>query len=95
MTVQSPAATPNAALRAELCQLLGEVTGAGADWVAAFGEQARLESDLRLESVELADLAMRVQERYDVDLFAQLAELDLDALIGLTLADLTAFVADR
>ncbi|HEX3649082.1 MAG TPA: acyl carrier protein [Pseudonocardiaceae bacterium] len=74
--------------RTEITALLAAVTGA--DAVAA---EATLEGDLGLDSLDVADLAVRLRERYDVDLVGFLATLDVDQLVGLTAGELADHVA--
>jgi acyl carrier protein len=54
----------------------------------------RLEGDLFLDSLDLAALAALLRDRYGtaVDLTGYLAGLDIDQLIGLTVADVAAYV---
>jgi acyl carrier protein len=80
-----------------LTRLLREVTGEDSEWAAAITPASRLEGDLRLESVEVAALADRLAETYGerADLLGFLAGLDIDQLIGLTVADVAAYVAGQ
>jgi acyl carrier protein len=80
-----------------LTRMLREVTGEDSDWAAGITPASRLEGDLRLESVEVAALADRLAETYgdQVDLLSFLAGLDIDQLIGLTVADVAAYVTGR
>ncbi|HEU5268725.1 MAG TPA: acyl carrier protein [Jatrophihabitans sp.] len=57
----------------------------------------RLETDLGLDSLELATLAATLRDRFGdrVDLSDYLAGLELDQLIELTAGQLAAFVAER
>ncbi|POM22808.1 hypothetical protein BTM25_50130 [Actinomadura rubteroloni] len=71
---------------AEITGLLAGIAGADA---ARIGPGTALFGDLALESVEFAALAGRLRERYGADL---LADLDIDALIGLTVGDVAACV---
>jgi acyl carrier protein len=76
-------------------QLLTDITGmlaalTGADTVPA---DATLEGDLGLDSLDVADLAVRLRDRYDVDLVGFLATLDVDRLVDLTAAELAEHVA--
>ena len=52
----------------------------------------RLEADLGLDSVELAELAARLRERCDVELADLLRSLSVDELVGLTVGRLAEFV---
>jgi acyl carrier protein len=53
--------------------------------------------DLELESIEIVALAEQVQDRYgdEVDFPGWLGELELDAIIGLTVGQLVARIAER
>ncbi|WP_212830178.1 4'-phosphopantetheinyl transferase superfamily protein [Catellatospora sp. TT07R-123] len=77
----------------ELAGMLAAVTGEQAPITA----DTRLEQDLRLESIEVAELAGRVRQRWgaDVDLAAFYADLEIDQIIGLTVGDLAFYVASR
>ena len=79
----------------ELVDILAAVSGEGPAWAGAVTPESRLESDLRMESLELAALDDALRARYGrrVDLQAFVAELELDELIGLTVADLLAYLA--
>lgn len=72
----------------EITALLATVSGAGA--VAA---DATLEGDLGLDSLDVAELAARLREDYDVDLLGFLAALDVDRLVALTAGELAEHVA--
>jgi acyl carrier protein len=98
MTVYFPhAVTGLPPLFPELVDILATVTGEGAQWSAAITPTARLESDLRLDSLELAVLGDQLRRRYGdgIDLPAYFAELDLDQLIGLSVAELAGYLAER
>lgn len=75
--------------------MLLAVTGEGGEWAVGLTPQSRLEGDLALDSLELAALGGLLRERYGaaVSLPGYLAALDMDQLIGLTLADLLAYLA--
>ena len=74
--------------RAEIAAMLADLTGAG-----AVAPDATLEGDLGLDSLDVADLAARLRERYGVDLVGYLATLDVDQLVGLTAGELADHVA--
>jgi acyl carrier protein len=97
MTVDETAAAgrTDERLHAEIVGLLVAATGEEPAWGAAITPATRLESDLRIESVEVTALAEMLRRRYGdrVDLPAFLAELDIDQLISLTVGDLVAYVA--
>ena len=54
----------------------------------------RLEGDLRLDSLDLAALSALLRARYGtaVDLTGYVAGLEIDQIIGLTVADVAAYV---
>ncbi len=54
----------------------------------------RLEGDLCLDSLDLAALSALLRDRYGtaVDLTGHVAGLDIDQIIGLTVADVVAYV---
>ena len=82
-------------LIAQVAALLREVTGEDEQWLAALGPRTRLDADLLLESVELAELGDALARRYgeQVDLAGHVASLDLDQIIEFTIADVAAYVA--
>lgn len=81
---------------ADLTAVLLAVTGEDERWARALTPRSRLEGDLALDSLELAALGGLLRDRYGpaVNLPGYLATLDLDQLIGLTLADLLAYLAE-
>jgi len=88
---------PAAAVLADLTAMLLAVTGEDEAWARALTPDSRLEGDLALDSLELAALGGLLRDRYGpaVSLPGYLAGLDMDQLIGLTLADLLAYLAAR
>ncbi|HEX4729577.1 MAG TPA: hypothetical protein VH298_17335 [Jatrophihabitans sp.] len=92
MTADSPAATgDDGQLFDELAAVINAITGA----TTAPARTARLEADLRLDSIEFAVLAERLIERFDVDLANQLTGLSFDELVDYSMADLLALVSAR
>lgn len=83
----------NDELFAEIAGLLRDVTGMSAEQAARIAPDSALEGDLGLESMELVELGERMREAFGVDLTAHVAELDIDELIGLRVADLVDYVA--
>lgn len=79
----------------ELAEILAAVSGEDPAWASAVTPDSRLESDLRMESMELAALDDALRARYGahIDLQAFIAELEMDELIGLRVADLLAYLA--
>ena len=79
-------------LLSAIADILREVTGSDAEWAARIAPESALEGDLGLESLELVAVSERLRAAYDVDLAAYVAELDIDQLIELTVADLVDYV---
>ena len=88
-------ATGGSQLFAAIAGILRDVTGSDADWAARIAPESALEGDLGLESMELAEVGERLSAMYGarVDLAEHVAELDIDQLIDLTVADLVDYVA--
>jgi len=88
-------ATGGSELFAAIAGILRDVTGSDKDWAARIAPESALEGDLGLESMELAEVGERLSALYGarVDLAAHVAELDIDQLIDLTVADLVDYVA--
>jgi acyl carrier protein len=78
----------------EVTALLRQVIGDDPRWADRVTPSARLDQDLRIDSLEMAALAGLLREAYGdrVDLAAFLAGLDFDQLVGLTVADLAAYL---
>jgi hypothetical protein len=96
MTVESADASPrDRQLFLELCGILRDVTGEGAEWIAAITPNDRLEVDLGLESIELTALGELLTARYGnrVNLPVYYAQLEIDEIIGLTVGDLVGYLA--
>jgi acyl carrier protein len=79
---------------AEIAAMLRDVTGEDAQWLARISWTSRLESDLLLESIELAALSRLLRERLgdEVDLLGFVADLEIDQIIGLTVGDVATYV---
>jgi acyl carrier protein len=77
-----------------VAELLREVTGEDAEWLAGIGPATRLDGDLFLDSLELAALGARLAERFGpgVDLAAHVAGLEFEALLTLSIADVASYV---
>ncbi|MFE4398767.1 MULTISPECIES: hypothetical protein [Streptomycetaceae] len=88
---------PDAPLDPELVALLVEAAGAPPDWARHVTPDARLDGDLLLDEDELADLSLRLRERFGprADLAALRAGLDLAALEALTVADLRRLLPEE
>jgi acyl carrier protein len=94
----APALAPQDESRCErIITLLSESVGADRRWLADLGPGTRLDADLALDSLELAGFAAALAEHYgsDVDLLAFIAGLDIDEIIGLTIADVARHVGRR
>jgi acyl carrier protein len=68
----------------------------GEDWIAdeAIEESTSFADDLELESIEFVALAEKLQEIYGerVDFVRWLSQMELDAIIGLTVGDVVEFI---
>ena len=98
MTVNSmPVAPEDRPLFPEFVEILRGVCSEGPQWSARITPDSRLESDLRMESIEFTAFGEALSNRYgdQVELDAFLAGLEMDQLIGLTVADVMAYVAAR
>ena len=86
--------TQTSELFAEIAGILRDVTGEDTEWAARIAPDSTLEGDLGLASMELADLDERLRAAFGerIDLAAYVAELYIDQLIGLTVADLVTYV---
>jgi acyl carrier protein len=78
----------------EVIALLRQVMGDDPRWADRVTPAARLDQDLRLDSLEATALAGLLRDAYGdgVDLAAFLAGLDFAALVALTVADLVGYV---
>jgi acyl carrier protein len=77
-----------------VAELLREVTGEDAGWLAGVGPGTRLDGDLFVDSLELTALGARLAAVYGpgVRLTEYVAGLDLDALLHLSVADVASYV---
>jgi acyl carrier protein len=77
-----------------VAELLREVTGEDRQWAAGIGPGTRLDGDLFLDSLEVAALHERLAARFGpgVDLAGFVAGLDFEALLSLTVADVSSYV---
>ena len=78
----------------DVAEALAAVTGDESLLSAGINAATRLEGDLRLDSLDLAALSEMLRERHGaaVDLAGYVAGLDIDQIIGLTVADVAAYV---
>ncbi|WP_433218754.1 hypothetical protein ACQP00_13330 [Dactylosporangium sp. CS-047395] len=77
-----------------VAELLREVTGEDAGWLAGVDPGTRLDGDLFVDSLELTALGERLTAVYGagVRLTEYVAGLDLDALLRLSVADVASYV---
>jgi acyl carrier protein len=78
----------------DLVEALAAATGDESLLSTGIDATTRLEGDLCLDSVDLAALSAALRDRYGtvVDLTRYVAGLDIDQIIGLTVADVAAYV---
>ena len=78
----------------DVAEALAAVTGDESLLSAGINAATRLEGDLRLDSLDLAALSELLRDRHGaaVDLAGYVAALDIDQIIGLTVADVAAYV---
>ncbi len=78
----------------EVIALLRQVIGDDPRWADRVTPSARLDQDLRLDSLEMTALAALLAQAYGdrVDLAAFMAGLDFDQLVALTVADVASYV---
>jgi len=79
---------------AGVAQAIREVIGE--DWIAdeLIEASTSFTDDLELESIEFVALAEKLQETYGerVDFVSWLSQMELDAIIGLTVGDVVEFI---
>jgi len=75
-----------------LTEVIGEEYASGLE----IGFDTTFQEDLELESIEFTALAERLIETFgeQVDFMAWLGEMDVDAIIAMTVGELVAFIAD-
>ena len=78
----------------DMAEALAAATGDESLLSIGINGATRLEGDLRLDSLELAALGALLRDRYGtaVDLTGYVAGLEIDQIIGLTVADVAAYV---
>jgi acyl carrier protein len=78
----------------DVAEALAAATGDESLLSTGINAATRLEGDLRLDSLDLAALSELLRERHGaaVDLTGYVAGLDIDQIIGLTVADVAAYV---
>jgi acyl carrier protein len=87
-------APPGQRLLGEVMALVRQVIGDEPRWADRVTPSARLDEDLRMDSLEMAALAAGLGKAYGgrVNLAAFLAGLEFDHLVALTVADVAAYV---
>jgi hypothetical protein len=85
------------ALIRPIAELLRDIVGEDTHWLDAIGAGTLVDGDLLVESHELAAWSLALRDRYGdgVDLVGHVADLDIDRIIALTVADVAAYVAAR
>ncbi|PPK68369.1 hypothetical protein V5P93_004525 [Actinokineospora auranticolor] len=85
------------ALFEEVAGILREVVGPCGGCPPGIAPNATLEGDLRFDSVDVAAAGAALARRFGdrVDLVGHVSGLDLDALTGLTVAQVVDYVAAR
>ncbi len=78
----------------DVAEALAAATGDESLLSTGINAATRLEGDLRLDSLDLAVLSALLRDRHGaaVDLAGYVAGLDIDEIIGLTVADVAAYV---
>jgi acyl carrier protein len=78
----------------DMAEALAAATGDESLLSAGINAATLLEGDLFLDSLDLAALCALLRDRYGaaVDLTGYVAGLDIDQIIGLTVADVAAYV---
>ncbi len=97
MSAETAGFAVDAELSAQIAALVRRVTDKDGVWPRDIGPDTRIEGDLFLESAELVELGEALRQRYGeaIDLAGHVADLGSDEIIGLTVADVAAYVAAR
>lgn len=79
----------------EIAALLRQSVGEDRTWPEDFGPGTRLDGDLLLEDADLAAFGEALRSRYGdrVDLAGFVAELEIDRIIALTVADVADYIS--
>ena len=82
---------------AQIAAMVRDLVGDEGTWRGDIGPHTRLDGDLFLESVELAELGDALTRQYgeSVDLTGYVARLDIDEIIALTVADVAGYVTEH
>jgi acyl carrier protein len=78
----------------DVAEAIAAATGDESLLSTGINAATRLEGDLRLDSLDLAALSALLRDRHGaaVDLAGYVAGLDIDQIIGLTVADVAGYV---
>jgi acyl carrier protein len=78
----------------DVAEAIAAATGDESLLSTGINAATRLEGDLRLDSLDLAALSELLRDRHGaaVDLAGYVAALDIDHIIGLTVADVAGYV---
>lgn len=81
----------------EVTWIIGEVIGAHFLLDAGITPRTSLSDDLALESIEFVELSEKLQERYGerVNLAAFIADKEIDAIMSVTVGQLTDFIESQ
>ncbi|HEU5332532.1 MAG TPA: hypothetical protein VFU73_07210 [Actinocrinis sp.] len=79
----------------EIAELLRRSVGEDRAWPQDFGPGTRLDGDLLLEDADMAAFDSALRQRFGgrVDLIGFVADLDIDRIIALSVADVADYVA--
>jgi acyl carrier protein len=82
---------------AQVAAMVRDLVGDERTWRGEIGPHTRLDGDLFLESVELAELGDALARHYGerVDLTGYVAQLGVDEIIALTVADVAGYVTEQ
>jgi acyl carrier protein len=85
------------AILAEVRGMLTEIIGTEYALSLDIGMDTSFDADLELESIEFVRLATMLTDRYGhrIDFVAFLANKELEDIIGLTVGDVVAYIANR
>jgi len=80
---------------ADIAEVLRQSVGEDRIWPEDFGPATRLDGDLLLEDADMAAFGEALRRRYGdrIDLVGFVADLDIDRIIALSVADVADYVA--
>ena len=78
-----------------IAELLRQSVGEDRVWPDDLGPSTRLDGDLLLEDADMAAFGAALRQRYGdrVDLLGFVADLDIDQIIALSVADVAGYIA--